>query len=91
MQNIFQNQVVSRREGEFERLKREREERLAEVRAIRKQERMMRRKMEYYRRQEEGRLMKLKEEEEARKREGKIEVQAISCITYVFICFCQGS
>jgi len=67
--NIFQNQVVSRREGEFERLKREREERLAELQAIRKQEREMRRKMEYYRRQEEARLIKLKEEEEARKRE----------------------
>jgi len=67
--NIFQNQVVGRRQGEFERLKREREERLAELQAIRKQERELRRKMEFYRRQEEARLIKLKEEEEARKRE----------------------
>eukprot|EP01018_Ginkgo_biloba_P037814 Gb_34868 [translate_table: standard] len=67
--NVFQSQVVSRRQGEFERLKREREERLAELRAIRKQEREMRRKVEYYRRQEEARLIKAKEEEEARRRE----------------------
>ncbi|KAH9315714.1 hypothetical protein KI387_024341, partial [Taxus chinensis] len=67
--NTFQIQVVSRRQGEFERLKREREERLADRRAKRKHEREMRRKMEYSRRQEEAKLIKLKEEEEARKRE----------------------
>lgn len=67
--NTFQLQVVSRRQGEFERLKREREERLAELRANRKLDREMRRKMEYFKRQEEARLIKLKEEEEARKRE----------------------
>lgn len=67
--NTFQIQVVSRRQGEFERLKREREERLAELRANRKLERERRRKMEYYKRQEEARLIKLKEEEEARKRD----------------------
>ena len=67
MQNIFQDQVASRREGEFQRLKREREERLAELRAIRKHENVMRRKLEYYRRQKEARLIKLKEEEEAHK------------------------
>lgn len=82
-QNVFHNQVVSRREGEFERLKREREERVAEVRAIRKQEREMRRKMEHYRRQEAARLIKLKEEEEGRKREGEIEIQAAICYCYI--------
>ncbi|KAJ7534841.1 hypothetical protein O6H91_12G006400 [Diphasiastrum complanatum] len=66
---VFQAQVVSRRQGEFERLKREREERIAELRLLRSQERERRRKMEYYRSLEEARLLKIKEEEEARKRE----------------------
>lgn len=66
---IFQRQVVSRRHGEFERLKRLREERLAEERAIRSHEREIRRKKEYFKRQEEQRLLKIQEEEEARKRE----------------------
>lgn len=69
-QEIFQRQVVSRRHGEFERLKRLREERLAEERAIRSHEREIRRKKEYFKRQEEQRLLKIQEEEEARKREG---------------------
>ncbi|CAK9879667.1 unnamed protein product [Sphagnum jensenii] len=67
--NLFQEQVVSRREGEFERLRRLREERLAEERSLRSQEREVRRKKEYYRRQEEARLLKIREEEEARKLE----------------------
>ena len=71
-QNVFQLQVVSRRKGEFERLKRLREERLAEERALRSQEREVRRKKEWYKRQEELRLLKLREEEEARKREGEV-------------------
>jgi translation initiation factor 3 subunit A len=68
-QNHFQQQVVSRREGEFERLKQLREERLAEERAFRSQERDVRRKKEYYKRQEEARLLKIREDEEARKLE----------------------
>ncbi|CAK9275979.1 unnamed protein product [Sphagnum jensenii] len=67
--NLFQQQAVSRREGEFERLRRLREERLAEERSLRSQEREVRRKKEYYRRQEEARLLKIREEEEARKLE----------------------
>jgi translation initiation factor 3 subunit A len=46
-----------------------REERLAEERSLRSQEREVRRKKEYYRRQEEARLLKIREEEEARKLE----------------------
>lgn len=70
-QDVFQLQVVGRRQGEFERLKRVREERLAEERALRSQEREVRRKKEYYKQQEEMRLQKIQEEEEAKKREGK--------------------
>ncbi|KAL2628888.1 hypothetical protein R1flu_013574 [Riccia fluitans] len=67
--NVFQGQVVSRRQGEFEKLMKEREERLAELRLSRHLDCVRRRKMEYYRRQEEARLLRIKEEEEARKRE----------------------
>ncbi|BBN07287.1 translation initiation factor 3 subunit A [Marchantia polymorpha subsp. ruderalis] len=67
--NIFQAQVVSRRQGEFEKLMREREERLAELRLSRHLDCERRRKMEYYRQQEEARLLRIREEEEARKRE----------------------
>ncbi|XP_073389708.1 eukaryotic translation initiation factor 3 subunit A isoform X1 [Physcomitrium patens] len=67
--DVFQRQVVARRQGEFERLQRLREERLAEERAIRSQEREIRRKKEFFRRQEEQRLLRIQEEEEARKRE----------------------
>jgi translation initiation factor 3 subunit A len=73
-QNLFQQQVVSRREGEFERLRCLREERLAEERSLRSQEREVRRKKEYYRRQEEARLLKIREEEEARKLEGLLSI-----------------
>ncbi|KAH7416335.1 hypothetical protein KP509_14G086600 [Ceratopteris richardii] len=66
--NQFQEQVMSRRQDEFVKLKRERDERVAELRLIRKQEIERRRKMECYRRQEEVRLVKLREEEAARKR-----------------------
>lgn len=51
-------------------MQRLREERLAEERAIRSQEREIRRKKEFFRRQEEQRLLRIQEEEEARKREG---------------------
>jgi translation initiation factor 3 subunit A len=76
-QEVFQLQVVSRRQGEFERLKRLREERLAEERAMRSQEREIRRKKEYFKRLEEQRLLKIQEEEEARKREGGYLVSLI--------------
>ncbi len=51
-----------------------REERLAEERAFRSQERDVRRKKEYYKRQEEARLLKIREEEEARKLEGVLSI-----------------
>jgi len=76
IQDVFQVQVVSRRKGEFERLKRLREERLAEERAMRSQEREIRRKKEYFKRLEEQRLLKIQEEEEARKREGGYFISA---------------
>jgi len=68
-QNLFQQQVVGRCEGEFERLKCLREERLAEECSLRSQEREVRCKKEYSKRQEEAHLLKIREEEEARKLE----------------------
>ncbi|CAI5985264.1 unnamed protein product [Closterium sp. NIES-64] len=65
----FQEQVVGRRRGEFERLKREREEKLAELRELRRTERVMLRKREMFRRQEEAKALKAWEETERRKRE----------------------
>ncbi|CAI5465819.1 unnamed protein product [Closterium sp. Yama58-4] len=65
----FQEQVVGRRRGEFERLKREREEKLAELRELRRTERVMLRKREMFRRQEEAKALKAWEEAERRKRE----------------------
>ena len=88
MQNIFQNQVVNHHQGEFERLKREWEERLVELRAFQKQKRDMHRKMEYYRRQKEARLTKLKEEEEARKHEGKIGSSYMLYLVYKLLIVC---
>ena len=66
---------MSRRQGEFARLQRLREERLAEERAMRSQEREIRRKKEYFKKQEEQRLLKIQEDEEARKREGEYFMQ----------------
>ncbi|GJP74898.1 hypothetical protein CLOP_g5423 [Closterium sp. NIES-67] len=65
----FQEQVVGRRRGEFERLKREREEKVAELRELRRTERVMLRKREMFRRQEEAKALKAWEETERRKRE----------------------
>ncbi|CAI7773900.1 unnamed protein product [Closterium sp. NIES-54] len=65
----FQEQVVGRRRGEFERLKREREEKLAELKELRRTERVMLRKREMFRRQEEAKALKAWEETERRKRE----------------------
>ncbi|CAI5504288.1 unnamed protein product [Closterium sp. Naga37s-1] len=65
----FQEQVVGRRRGEFERLKREREEKLAELKELRRTERVMLRKREMFRRQEEAKVLKAWEETERRKRE----------------------
>ncbi|KAF8403981.1 hypothetical protein HHK36_012091 [Tetracentron sinense] len=70
---IFQERVISRREAEFNRLNKEREERISQLIEIRRQERETKRKMIFYLRSEEERLKKLHEEEEVRKREGKLK------------------
>ncbi|KAF8396847.1 hypothetical protein HHK36_018482 [Tetracentron sinense] len=66
---IFQERVISRRKAEFNRLNKEREERISQLIAVRSRERETKRKMIFYLRSEEERLKKLHEEEEARKHE----------------------
>ncbi|NP_001311594.1 eukaryotic translation initiation factor 3 subunit A [Nicotiana tabacum] len=66
---ILQEKVVSSREAEFTRMKRERQERISQIIQSRKQEREARRKMIFFLRSEEERQKRLQEEEEARKRE----------------------
>lgn len=70
LQKVFQERVVSRREAEFNKLKKEREDRIKQLLQTRKQERETRRKLIFHLRSEEERLNKLHEEEEARKHEG---------------------
>lgn len=70
MQEIYQVRVVSHRQAEFNRLRREREERISRILQSRKQEREKMRKLKYYLKLEEERQQKMREEEEARKREG---------------------
>ncbi|KAK1370744.1 Eukaryotic translation initiation factor 3 subunit A [Heracleum sosnowskyi] len=65
----FQNKVVESREAEYERLRKERHERIEQILQARKEERESKRKMLFYLSIEEEKLKKLKEEEEARKRE----------------------
>ena len=67
--NIFQERIVQRREAEFSRLKKERDERTSQLISSRKRERDTVRKLMYYLNLEEQRLQRLREEEEARKRE----------------------
>ncbi|KAL5719409.1 Eukaryotic translation initiation factor 3 subunit A [Ranunculus cassubicifolius] len=64
---IFQNRIESKRKAEYDRLMREREEKICEVVRIQKQERETKRKMMFYLKTEEERRRKLWEEEEARK------------------------
>nr|XP_029120494.1 eukaryotic translation initiation factor 3 subunit A isoform X2 [Elaeis guineensis] len=66
---IFQDRIVSHREEEYNRLKKEREDRINQLAAMRKREREIKRKLLFYIKSEEERLTKLREEEEARKRE----------------------
>ncbi|KAF7818517.1 Eukaryotic translation initiation factor 3 subunit A [Senna tora] len=66
---IFRQRVVHRRQEEFNRLRREREERISRILQSRKQEREKLRKLKYYLKLEEERQQKLHEEEEARKHE----------------------
>lgn len=69
-QIMFQNKIVQRREEEYNKLKKEREEKIKNLINARRAERDRLRKMIFYLRTEEERLTKLQEEEEARKREG---------------------
>ena len=71
LQNAFQERIVQRREAEFGRLKKERDERISQLISSRKRERETVRKLMYYLNLEEQRIETLREEEEARKREGK--------------------
>ncbi|KAK9985325.1 hypothetical protein SO802_030276 [Lithocarpus litseifolius] len=64
---IFQERLVSRRQDEFTRLRREREEQIAQILMSRRQEREKMRKMKFYLSLEEERQKKLREEEEAQK------------------------
>ncbi|CAJ1866076.1 unnamed protein product [Sphenostylis stenocarpa] len=66
---IYEVRVVSHRQAEFNRLKREREERISRILQSRRQEREKMRKLKYYLKLEEERQQKLREEEEARKLE----------------------
>ncbi|XP_077214480.1 eukaryotic translation initiation factor 3 subunit A-like [Tasmannia lanceolata] len=67
--NVFQNKIVSRREAEFNRLEKEREDRISHLMETRRREMEIKRKMVFYLKAEEERLTKLQEEEEARKHE----------------------
>eukprot|EP00899_Mesostigma_viride_P024205 jgi/Mesvir1/496/Mv11365-RA.2 len=64
---VFQKQVMARRREEFERLQQARAERLAELRAIRRQQRDIERRKAYYRQMEEARVRAEIQAEEDRK------------------------
>ncbi|URE02683.1 hypothetical protein MUK42_19217 [Musa troglodytarum] len=66
---IFQQRIVNCRETEYNRLKKEREDTINQLIALRKHERETKRKMLFYLKSEEERLTRLREEEEARKHE----------------------
>ncbi|GAB2300433.1 Eukaryotic translation initiation factor 3 subunit A [Dionaea muscipula] len=66
---IFEQEVIRRRQAEFDRLRQEKEEGMREILQARKQERGMKRKMIFFLRSEEERSRKQREEEDARKRE----------------------
>eukprot|EP00268_Persea_americana_P000327 TRINITY_DN1011_c0_g1_i2.p1 TRINITY_DN1011_c0_g1~~TRINITY_DN1011_c0_g1_i2.p1 ORF type:complete len:963 (+),score=228.16 TRINITY_DN1011_c0_g1_i2:352-3240(+) len=66
---MFQNKIVKRREDEYNKLKKETEEKIKNLINARREERERLRKMIFYLQTEEERLTKLREEEEARKHE----------------------
>lgn len=78
LQIQFQNKVVKHREAEYERLRKERHERIEQILQARKEERESKRKMLFYLSVEEERLKKLQEEEEARKREGTFPTKLLN-------------
>ncbi|KAI3960776.1 hypothetical protein MKW98_026168 [Papaver atlanticum] len=67
--NILQDRIVSRRQSEFDRLKRERDERIAQRLQDNREKREKQRKLIFYLRSEEERQKKLEEEEALRKQE----------------------
>ncbi|KAI4349281.1 hypothetical protein L6164_009890 [Bauhinia variegata] len=66
---VYQQIVVSKRQAEFNRLRREKEERISRILQSRRQEREKLRKLKYYLNLEEERQQRLREEEEARRHE----------------------
>lgn len=77
LQIQFQKKIVESREAEYERLRKERHERIEQILQARKEERESKRKMLFYLSVEEERQKKLKEEEETRKREGTLFDQTL--------------
>lgn len=69
-QVVFQEKIVSQREAEYGRLKKERDERVRQLVAERRRERETKRKLIFFVKSEEERLARQREEEEARKQEG---------------------
>ncbi|KAI3949498.1 hypothetical protein MKW92_024906 [Papaver armeniacum] len=67
--NILQARIVSRRQSEFDRLQRERDERIAQMLQDRREIRDKKRKLIFYLRSEEDRQKKLAEEEALRKQQ----------------------
>ncbi|KAI3951597.1 hypothetical protein MKX01_018713 [Papaver californicum] len=67
--NILQARIVSRRQSEFDRLQKERDERIAQVLQDRREIREKQRKLIFYLRSEEERQKKLEEEEALRKQQ----------------------
>lgn len=63
------------REAEYNRLKKEREDKINQLVAMRKCEREFKRKLLFYLKSEDERLTRLREEEEARKHEGNNSAQ----------------
>lgn len=69
-QRVFKDKVISRRQAEYEQLRKEREEGITQILKAKKQERETRRKIIFYLRSEEEKADRIREEEEGRKREG---------------------
>ncbi|KAI3839630.1 hypothetical protein MKX03_018688 [Papaver bracteatum] len=67
--NILQARIVSRRQSEFDKLQRERDERIAQMLQDRREIREKKRKLIFYLRSEEERQKKLAEEEALRKQQ----------------------
>lgn len=83
-QTIFQENVVQRRQSEFDRLREERDRQIQQMLQARRQERDAIRKKIFYVRTEEEKQRKLQEEEEARKREGRILYKIIYMLMKTF-------